>query len=334
MPESKLKDRKAEHIKICLEKPVEYEKGNGFEKYEFKHNALPELSLDDIDITTEFLGKKFNAPIFVEGMTGGTEYARHINKNLAAGAQAAGIGMGVGSQRTAIRHPEVEDTYVVRDVAPDIFLLGNLGAAQLAEYGIDKIKHAVNMIKANGLAIHLNVGQEAAQPEGDTNWKNVLQEIKNVCSQVNFPIIIKETGNGITGDVAKRLADAGVNAIDVAGAGGTNWIKVEYYRGSKNNDTFFEWGTKTAECLIQTKEAVSIPIIASGGMRTGLDAAKAISMGASLVGFALPLLRPATISADSVKEKLNKIIYELKTTMLLVGARNIEELKNTNIHKI
>ncbi|MBU0530759.1 MAG: type 2 isopentenyl-diphosphate Delta-isomerase, partial [Nanoarchaeota archaeon] len=268
-----LKNRKAEHIKICLEKPVEFEKSNGFERYEFEHKALPEIDRDDIDVSTSFLGKKFSSPIYIEGMTGGTSEAKLINKNLAKAAQELSIGMGVGSQRAAIKHPEVEGTYNVRDVAPDIFLLGNLGGAQLAEYGVDKVRHAVDMIKANGLAIHLNIGQEAFQPEGETKWGDVLQKIKDICSQVDFPIVVKEIGNGLVGSEQKKLQDAGVAAIDVAGAGGTNWIKVEYHRGAKNAEPFFEWGTKTAECLRQAKENVTVPIIASGGMRTGLDVA-------------------------------------------------------------
>jgi len=326
-----LKLRKEEHIRICLEKPVEFEKSNGLDEYEFEHNALPDMNMDDVDTTTEFLGKKFTAPLYIEGMTGGTEEAKKININLAKAAQVIGLGMGVGSQRTAIRHPETEDTYRVRGVAPDILLIGNLGGAQLAEYGIEKVKKAVDMINADGLAIHLNVGQEAVQPEGNLKWKNVIGEIKKICSRVDFPIIAKETGNGISGTTAKKLQDAGVAAIDVAGAGGTNWIKVEYYRGAKNAEPFFEWGIKTAECLKQARENVSIPLIASGGMRTGLDVAKSIALGADVVGFALPLLRPATISADAVREKLEDIITELKKTMLLIGVKNIEELKKTTI---
>ncbi|MFH1978038.1 MAG: type 2 isopentenyl-diphosphate Delta-isomerase [Candidatus Aenigmatarchaeota archaeon] len=330
-----LKDRKADHIKICLEKPIEFEKGNGFEKYEFEHVALPEMKLDDIDISTTFLGKKFTAPIYIEGMIGGTDQSKTINLNIAKAAEEKGIGMGVGSQRTAIRHPEVEHTYQVRDVAPNVFLLGNLGGAQLEEYGIDLIKKAVSMIKADGLAIHLNPGQEAAQPEGDTNWERVLVTLKNVCSLVDFPIVVKEVGNGISGKLAKKLEESGVDAIDVAGAGGTNWIKVEYYRGGKHAENFFEWGIPTAECLRQCREEnVKIPLIASGGMRTGVDAAKALALGASLAGFALPMLRPGNISSDAVKEKIDQIIKELKMTMFLCGARNIEELKQIKLNKL
>jgi isopentenyl-diphosphate delta-isomerase len=327
--------RKNDHIRICLERPVEFKKTNGFERYELVHHALPEMDLDKIDLSTRFLGKKFSAPLFIEAMTGGSPETEKINKNLAEAAEKTGIGMGVGSQRAALENPRLTYTYnVVRDVAPHIFLLGNLGAVQILKYDIDQIKKAVEMINADGLAIHFNAAQEVVQKEGNKEWYGVLEKIKHVCSSVDFPIIAKETGCGISARTAKMLEHAGVKAIDVAGAGGTSWAKVEYYRGSSQSRIFSEWGIPTAESLCQCVKTVKIPVIASGGIRNGIEVAKALAMGGSLAGLALPLLKPATQSWKAVKERLDLIITELKTTMFLTGAKNIEELKKVGIVKI
>jgi len=324
-------DRKMEHIRICLEKPVEFEKSNGFERYAFSHNALPELDWDEIDTSTEFLGKNFSAPIFIEAMTGGTDEARAINQNLAKAAEELGLGMGVGSQRAAIEDEQKIHTYDVRNVAPNILLLANIGAAQIAEYGPDNIRKVVDMIKADGLAVHLNTAQELFQAKGHRDWRNVIRDIKSL-SLLGFPVIAKEVGCGISADTAKRLEEAGVSAIDVAGAGGTSWVKVESYNhGSGIAKEFCEWGIPTAESLRQCREAVATPLISSGGIRTGVEMAKSIAMGASLAGMALPLLKPATESHEAVKLKLEQVITELKSTMLLVGARNIEELRRTPV---
>ena len=325
--------RKSEHIRICLEKDVEYTKSNGFECYEFEHNALPELDFENIDTSMEFLGKKLKVPIIIEAITGGSPEAEMINKNLATAAQELGVAMGVGSQRAALEKPELAYTYEVRDVAPDIVLLGNIGGANLAEYR-DRVKNAVDMIGADGLAVHLNAAQEMAQKEGERNFKNMLENIKSV-TESGIPVVVKEVGCGITGHVAKKLESAGVKAIDVSGSGGTSWIKVDYYRGRGEMKNFLEWGVPTAECLRQCMEqGVKVPVIASGGIRNGLEAAKAIAMGASLVGLALPLLKPATESSDAVREKIQKIIDEFRTAMLLIGAGNIEELRKAKLVRI
>ncbi|RLJ09456.1 MAG: type 2 isopentenyl-diphosphate Delta-isomerase [Candidatus Aenigmatarchaeota archaeon] len=332
---SETEKRKTEHIRICLEKDVEFEKGNGFECYDFfRHKALPEIDFEEIDISTKFLGKEFSAPLFVEAMTGGTKLAEKINKNLAKACEDLGIGMGVGSQRAALEDPELAYTYQVRDVAPNIFLAGNIGAVQLLEYDIDVIKKTVDMIDADALAIHLNPAQEAVQPEGDKNWKGVFEKIKDVCLHLKAPVIVKETGCGITGEVAKRLESFGVSAIDVAGAGGSSWIKIEVYRGSPWAKNLSEWGIPTAFCLESCiKAGVKVPVIASGGMRTGIDCAKALCMGASLVGMALPLLKPAMESSNAVKEKLETVIMELKTVMFLLGVKNLKELRKVRIKR-
>jgi len=323
--------RKSEHIKICLERPVEFKKGNGFEKYDFVHNALPDLDWKDIDISTMFMGKTFSAPLIIEAMTGGTPEASSINRNLARAAEEIGIGMGVGSQRAAIENPETLYSFQVRDVAPKILLVANLGAAQMLEYGPEQLSSALEMIGADALAVHLNPAQEMFQKNGHRKWKDVIKSINSACS-LGFPVIVKEVGCGISAGVAKKLQNAGVSAIDVAGAGGTSWVRVEAYNhDSKIANDFFEWGIPTAEALRQCSEAVKTPLIASGGIRTGLDVAKSIAMGASLAGMALPLLRPATESCDAVKQRLEEAITGLKTAMLLVGAKNIEELKKAEI---
>ena len=332
--EEKTPERKANHIRICLDRSVEFEKSNGFERYDFVHNALPELDWEEIDTSTMFTGKRFSAPLLIEAMTGGTTESRKINQNLARTAEELGIGMGIGSQRAGVENPETASTYHVRNAAPNIFLLANLGAAQILDYGPEKIKSAVEMIKADALAIHLNTAQELFQRHGHRSWRNVLDGIKRTCS-LGFPVIVKEVGCGISANVAKNLEEAGVAAIDVAGAGGTSWIKVEQYNYNSNvARKLCEWGIPTAESLEQCSEAVRIPLIASGGIRTGLEVAKALAMGASLVGMALPLLKPATKSHEAVKEKLEEIITGLKAAMLLVGARNIEELKKAEIKRI
>jgi len=332
--QGKTSERKSDHIRICLEKSVEFErKTNGFESYDFVHNALPELNWDEIDTSTTFLGRRFSAPLLIEAMTGGTPEARRINQNLARAAEELGIGMGIGSQRAMIERPETASTYQVRAVAPNIFLLANLGAAQILRYSPEQIRSAVKGIKADGLAIHLNTAQELFQKHGHREWKDVLSGINRVCS-FGFPVIVKEVGCGISADVAKRLEETGVSAIDVAGAGGTSWVRVEQYNhNSKIAKEFCEWGIPTAESLDQCASAVGIPLIASGGVRTGMDVAKSIAMGACLAGMALPLLKPAKESPEAVFEKLKEVITGLKAAMMLVGAKNIEELKRVEIKK-
>ncbi len=326
----KLSARKREYIRICLKNNVEFTRSNGFARYEFEHRALPEISLNEIDTSTIFLGRKFKLPFFIEALTGGSPGTEKINRNLARAAEKLGIGMGLGSQRAMLAAPELASTYRVRDVAPNIFLLGNIGAAQLSSFGSLEIIAMIRDIGADGLAIHLNPAQEVCQPEGDTDWTNVLSNIERICKSTNFPVVVKETGCGLGGDIARKLALAGAACLDIAGAGGTSMTKVEYYRGSRIR-AFFEWGIPTAESLRQCRKAVKIPLIASGGIRTGLDCAKALAMGASLVGFALPILKPAMESSAAVVKKIEDFREELTLTMLLVGARSIRQLSKARI---
>lgn len=332
---SETESRKFDHVNICLRMPVEFRKGNGFERVELK-GTKGKISKDRIDMSREFLGFPFRYPLFIEAMTGGFPEAEKINRNLARAAEDLGIGMGVGSQRAMIEDPGLTHTYQVRDVAPNIFLLGNIGAMQFSEFPIGQIRKAIEDIGANGLAVHINPAQEAVQPEGRFDWKAVFSDMESLCKSLGYPVVAKEVGCGISGETAERLEKSGVKAIDVAGAGGTSWVRVEGYRAKTEEkrslaEKYNEWGIPTMESLKQCLFSTNLPVIASGGMRTGKDCAKALAMGAKLVGFALPLLKPATKGSESVKKFLEKIIDEMKSEMSRLGARDLEELGRVEI---
>ena len=331
---TKTQQRKKEHLELCLDTAsVTGRFGTGLDNYSFVHNALPELDIDEIDVSTKFLGTQLQAPILISSMTGGFALARQVNRNLAAAAQCLGIAMGVGSQRVAIEEPSVADSFEVRDVAPDILLLSNLGAVQLNYgYTADHCRRAVEMIGADGLILHLNVLQEAVQPEGNRNFKGLSDKIADVCRQLEVPVVVKEVGSGISAEVAGRLKQAGVKAIDVAGRGGTSWYAVESQRAAKRGKpaetTFADWGIPTEEALVAVRQAVpDLQIVGSGGIRTGLDIAKCISLGADVGGFGQPLLAAALESPEKVIEFIGGIIHEIKVTMLCVGAKNLDALK-------
>jgi isopentenyl-diphosphate Delta-isomerase len=333
---TKTQKRKKEHLEICLDtERVTSSLGTGLEGYRFIHNALPELDIDEIDLGTTFLGKRLRAPISISSMTGGFDVARKVNRNLASAAQALGLAMGVGSQRVAIEEPSAADTFQVRDVAPDILLFGNLGAVQLNYgYTVEHCRRAVAMIGADGLILHLNVLQEAVQPEGNRNFKGLGEKIAAVCRELEVPVVAKEVGNGISVDAALRLVRAGVKAIDVAGRGGTSWSAVEAQRAAKQGlrpDTAFaDWGIPTEEALINVRQALpDISVIASGGIRTGVDIAKSIALGADIGAIGQPLLAAALESADKVVEFLVGVIHELKVSMFCVGAANLAALRRT-----
>jgi isopentenyl-diphosphate delta-isomerase len=333
---TKTQKRKKEHLEICLDtERVTSSLGTGLEGYRFIHNALPELDIDEIDLGTTFLGKRLRAPISISSMTGGFDVARKVNRNLASAAQALGLAMGVGSQRVAIEEPSAADTFQVRDVAPDILLFGNLGAVQLNYgYTVEHCRRAVAMIGADGLILHLNVLQEAVQPEGNRNFKGLGEKIAAVCRELEVPVVAKEVGNGISVDAALRLVRAGVKAIDVAGRGGTSWSAVEAQRAAKQGlrpDTAFaDWGIPTEEALINVRQALpDISVIASGGIRTGVDIAKSIALGADIGAIGQPLLAAALESADKVVELLVGVIHELKVSMFCVGAANLAALRRT-----
>jgi len=326
--------RKTDHIKISLEEDIEIG-SNGFGDIHLVHNALPELDFSNIDLSTTFLGKKLEYPIIIEAMTGGTEQAKKINKALAEVAEEMGIGIGVGSQRPAIEDDSVADTFsVVKDAAPNAFKIGNIGAVQF-NYGVGvaDCKKAVEMIDADALAIHLNALQEVIQPEGDTDFSDLLEKIEEASSKLKKPIIVKEVGCGISRAIGEKLMTAGVSCIDVGGYGGTSWGLIEGKRNAPKSrearlaETFSGWGIPTAISLLELRE-LDIPKIASGGIRDGIEAAKAIALGADVVGMALPLLKALDIGGKkAVKQVLEEFIFELKTAMFLVGARDVRCLK-------
>ena len=331
---STTQNRKREHLELCVEsEAIAIPYTTGLDNYTFLHNALPEVDIEDIDLRTTFLARSLEAPVLISSMTGGFDLARKVNRNLASAAQQLGLAMGVGSQRVALEEPQVAESFQVRDIAPDILLLGNLGAVQLNYgYGIEQCRQAVQMIRADGLILHLNVLQEAVQPEGNRNFKGLTEKIAEVCAQLEVPVVVKEVGSGISADVALRLKRAGVRAIDVAGLGGTSWYAVEAKRAAKKGQpidvAFATWGIPTEETLVMVHAAVpNVELVASGGVRSGLDAAKAIALGATIAGIGQPLLVPALESAEKVVEFLAGIIHEIKVAMLCVGAPNLEALR-------
>ncbi len=331
---SQTQRRKKEHLELCLEDEIVASlQGTGFSNYTFIHNALPEADIADIDLSSSFLGQPLKAPLLISSMTGGFELAGKVNRNLALAAQHLGLAIGLGSQRVALEEPQVAKSFQVKDVAPNILLLANLGAVQLNYgYGIDQCRQAVKMIQADGLILHLNVLQEAVQPEGNRNFKGIAGKIAEVCAHLEVPVVVKEVGNGISADVALRLKGAGVKAIDVAGSGGTSWFAVEAKRaaqkGKPADDTFASWGIPTDESLVMVRDAVpEIELVASGGIRNGLDVAKALALGANIAGIGQPLLAPALESADRVVEFLTQIIHEIRIAMLCVGALSLGALR-------
>ncbi|MCJ7668118.1 MAG: type 2 isopentenyl-diphosphate Delta-isomerase [Anaerolineae bacterium] len=331
------KRRKADHLRISLEEDVQFEGlTTGFERYQFIHQALPEMGFKEVDLSLNLFGKRLEAPLIISSMTGGIEPATKINRNLARAAQKMGVAMGVGSLRPAIDDPSLARTYQVREVAPDILLFANLGAVQLNYgYGVEECRHAVEMIEADALILHLNPLQECLQEEGNTDFSGLLARIEKVCRHLPVPVMVKEVGWGISEEVARRLAQAGVAAIDVAGAGGTSWSEVERYRTSNEMmknvaAAFAQWGIPTADSIRMARRgAPDVALIASGGIRTGVDVAKAIALGADGAALATPLLKAANASWGTVREKLDEIIEELRITMFCIGARNLRELKET-----
>ncbi|MGD0995051.1 MAG: type 2 isopentenyl-diphosphate Delta-isomerase [Candidatus Bathyarchaeia archaeon] len=324
--------RKAEHIKICLEQKAQARKATaGFEDIQLVHRALPEVDRQKISLSTSFLGKKFSAPLIVGAMTGGTEEATKINASIAEAVEKLGLGMGVGSQRAAIEDQKLEKTYkIARKKAPTAFLIANIGGIQLVHgYGLKEVKKAVEMIDADAVAVHLNAMQEALQPEGQTNFKGVLAKISEIAGELDKPLIVKETGCGISAEDAKALEVAGVKAIDIGGVGGTSFAAVEYYRSTSPNnmgEAFWDWGIPTAVSLIETTQTVKIPVIASGGVRSGLDIAKSLALNANLASVSQPVLEAAVKGAKKTQELLSCLIDELRNVMFLVGAENLESL--------
>lgn len=330
--------RKSEHIDICLHQDVSGDAiTTGFETYRFVHNALPELDFAAISLQSTFLGKPLQAPFVVSSMTGGPLHAGMINRRLAEAAEAHGWAMGVGSIRAALENPRTADSFRIRDAAPTIPLFANLGAVQL-NYGYDvqACKQAVDLIGADGLVLHLNSLQEVFQPEGDTNFAGLLRKIEAVCRALDVPVGVKEVGWGLDGDTARRLHEAGVSFLDVAGAGGTSWSQVEKFRSRDPilraaAEAFAGWGSPTADCLLRVRSRVpEATVIGSGGMHTGVDAAKAIALGADLVGFGRSVLASAVASTEALEDLFRRLELELRAAMFGIGAGTIRELQATD----
>lgn len=329
--------RKEAHLKICLDYSVQAsDVTTGFELFRLEHQALPEINLEEIDLSVSLLGKKLSAPIVISPMTGGCELGAKINRNLAHAAKLLGLAMGVGSQRAALLHPELEDSFRVRDIASDILLFGNLGAIQLnAGFGLDECRRAVEMIGADALCLHLNAMQEVQQRGGDVCFRGLFQKISSICSELEVPVMVKEVGWGISKDIARTLVAGGVDAIDISGAGGTSWFVVEQIskgigQAEALESPFASWGIPTAESLQQVMDvADNVPVVASGGIRNGVEVAIALALGANAVGIALPLLKPATESAEAVVAVLKKVINELRVAMFGIGVVDVPALRQT-----
>lgn len=342
MPDSsQTESRKADHIRIVLGEDVAAKGvGTGFADYRLPHTALPEIDLAEVDTRTTFLGKPLSAPILISSMTGGAGVAAQINMALAEAAETLGLPMGVGSQRAAVADARLAETYRVRRVAPRIPLLANLGAVQLNYgFGVDQCRRAVDMIEADALIFHLNPLQEAVQPEGNTNFKDLLPKIEQVCRMLEVPVVVKEVGNGISAQDAQRLFDVGVRIIDVAGAGGTSWSEVERFRQPDDNGrrvagAFADWGWPTTECVREVRAVLpDATVIASGGVRSGVDVAKAIALGADLAGTAKPALVDAITErgAEAVIEGLQNFIRELRIAMFCAGCADLAALRRVTL---
>lgn len=337
MKNSDLSRRKDDHLDIVLDRHKATSRiSAGWANLQFEHCALPELDLGDIDLRATLLGVTLQAPLLISSMTGGANRSEAINRHLAEAAQELGIAMGVGSQRVSLQTGNDQGlTRELRRLAPNIVLLSNIGAAQLLEKdGLDLARRAVDALQANGLIIHLNPLQEAVQAEGDRNWRGVLTQIARVVDSLEVPVIVKEVGAGLSASVASSLVKAGVQVIDVAGAGGTSWAAVEGERAANAADravamAFADWGIPTASAVQAIRNALpDVALIASGGVRDGVDAAKAIRLGADIVGQAADALPGATLSTEAVIEHFQIIIRQLRTACFCTGSANLAALRH------
>lgn len=338
MPDNPTTSRKASHIQTTLHQDVQSHVPTGFDDVRLVHKALPEIDRDEIDLSTEIFGHKMSAPLIIESMTGGTPKAAKINRTLGKVAEKLGIGMGVGSQRAAIENEGLAYTYrIARDAAPSVPLFANLGCPQLLyEDAVEKARKAVDMINATGLFIHLNALQESVQYEGETNFSRMLDRISEIVRAIPVPVLLKETGAGISLETAKAAETVGVRGINVSGLGGTSWAAVEYYRAKERHHaiqtglgtTFWDWGTPTVASIAEVANSTHLKVFASGGVRNGLQIAKAIALGAHYGGMALPMLKSAASGETVAIQRLTIVIEELRNAMFLTGSSNLEELRN------
>ncbi|MBI2601672.1 MAG: type 2 isopentenyl-diphosphate Delta-isomerase [Deltaproteobacteria bacterium] len=327
--------RKSQHVDICNDYDIEAsDRFTGFSRVKLIPQAIPELNESDIDTRCEFLGHRFDLPLLVTGMTGGITKGGTINRHLASAASAFNIPMGIGSQRIALENKKYEELFQLKDRFPKLFLIGNLGMAQVLNNGVDLCKRAVSMVDANALAIHLNVLQEMIQIEGDQRFSGFLKRLEQICRKLPVPVIVKEVGSGIGPRDAQRLKDAGVQAIDVGGKGGTSWSYIEGIRSGQEDllaiaSTFRDWGIPTAYALGAIRNAgIDLPLIATGGIRDGLTAAKAVAVGANAVGIGLPLMRAAIRGEEEVHRTLSALRKGLRIAMLATGSAKLAKLRN------
>ena len=318
-----IKSRKRDHVESARKKNVEYSLSTGFEDVRFVHQPLPEMAFDDVDTECRMFGKMLSAPLLILGMTGGYPEAAKINAKLAAAAEKEGLAFGLGSQRAMMEKPALAATYKVRKVAPTIPIIGNIGGCQLAKYGVKKVREALDAVEADALAIHLNPLQEVCQPEGDHDFSGILSQIEIFARDLGLPVIVKETGAGMSVNAAVALRSAGVSMVDVSGAGGTSWSKVEYMR-SGESPVFENWGNPTCVSISACSEIIET--IGSGGVRNGLDAAKALALGSSFAGAALPFLRAKDPAGEAACWK-----RDLKIAMLLSGSKNLWALRRARL---
>jgi isopentenyl-diphosphate delta-isomerase len=328
-------ERKSRHLDICLEEDVASRLDAGFGAVRLRHEALPEFALADVDCSASFLHFRLRAPLLISSMTGGTRRARDINRRLALAAESAGIALGLGSGRAALENGRLADTYAVRDVAPTIPLFANLGAVQL-NYGVtaDDARRLVELQGANALYLHFNPLQEALQLHGDTNFRDLLPKIARLCDALEVPVFAKGVGSGIAVKTALRLIEAGVVAIDVAGAGGTSWALVEGRRTGdpareRIAEAFGDWGQATARATAEIRRALpEVPLVASGGIRNGVEVAKAVALGADLCGIALPFLEAANESEDAVHALISELVTALRIAQFASGSRRLVDLRD------
>lgn len=330
--------RKADHLEVAASGRAEFAKSTLLEHVHLVHQALPELALEDVELATELVGRKLRAPLVITGMTGGTAEAAAVNRDLARAAEAAGVALGVGSQRAMDEHPELAGSYVVRDVAPDVVLLGNVGAVQALAMGPARVSELARRIGADALAIHLNPGQELIQDRGDRDFRGVLDAIRRVIDASPIPVLVKETGCGLSAEAARALAGAGVQTVDVAGAGGTSWVAVEAVRARAGSAEaalgaeLWDWGIPTAVSVVACVRARHA-VIASGGLRSGLDVARALALGARAGGMAAPMLRAQRAGgADAVREQIERVVASIRTVCLLTGCRTAADLARAPRH--
>ncbi len=327
---TQISERKASHLQLCAEEDVEHRGSTLLEQVRLLHDSLPELSVDDVDLSVELLGRRLEAPVLISGMSGGTPEAGQLNRALASVAQKCGLGFGVGSQRAMLLHPETAESYRVRDVAPDILLLGNVGVVQARDSGVGCVAELVETIGADALCIHLNPAQELVQEEGDRDFRGALDAIGRLVDELPVPVVVKETGCGLSPGTLARLHALGVRFVDVSGAGGTSWTAVESLRGTTRQRALGtdlrEWGIPTAAAIVYARRE-GLTTIASGGIRSGLDAARALALGADAVSLALPLLRAyAGGGLDAALAAAGRIVEGLRAIALLTGSRRPEAL--------